>query len=768
MSARGGPSGAPREAIRTCPLCEATCGLSITLRGSTVERIAGDEQDVLSRGYLCPKGTTLGEQHDDQDRLHRPVVKKNGRFVETTWEEAFRTVAELFRPVLQEDGAEAVAVYLGNPIGHNLDGLLYPRVFLKALQTRNLYSASTLDQRPKDLANALLYGERYTLAVPDIDRTDFLLVLGANPMASNGSLATAPGWPRRLRALRRRGGELVVVDPLRTRTAELATQHLPVRAGSDSAFLLAIINTLFADDLVSLGRLSEFVTHVDDVAEAARRFTPEAVADHVGIPADTIRDLTHRLASAPTACVYGRIGTTTTRFGSICSWAIDVINILTGNLDRPGGAMFPKAATGSPNTRGEPRFGKPLRIGRHHTRVRRAPELFGELPTSCFAEEIDTPGPGRYRALLLVSGNPVVSNPSSSRVDSALRELDAFVAVDPYVNDSTRHAHVILPPPSALQRPHYDVHFTQWAVRNTANFSPRVLPLEDGQLDEWEIMCHLAAAFSGTEASAEQMDDELIASMVRSSTRDEHSPIHGREVEHIVAMLAPRTGPERIVDFLLRVGPYGDGFPPEEQAEGLTLRQVLDHPHGIDLGPMEPRLPEVLRTPDGMITLGAEMILEDLNRLWPEVTSAPGNDLLLIGRRTLRSNNSWMHNVPSLMTGRDRFTLLINPGDAADRGLTSGDTATLSTSSGRVLAPVEVTDRIAPGVVSLPHGFLHDPDGVDLTTARARPGANVNRLIDAQVMDVPSCTAVFNGVPVEVSRAAMPSPIPAPRQEDRR
>lgn len=737
-----------RQAIRTCPLCEATCGLSITLAGNTVERIAGDEHDVFSRGYLCPKGTTLGEQHADPDRLRAPVVKQDGEFVETTWDDAFRVVGELFHPVLETHGPDAVAVYLGNPIGHNLDGLLYPRVFLKALGSRNLYSASTLDQRPKDLSNALLYGGRYTLAVPDIDRTDFLLVLGANPMASNGSLATAPGWPRRLRALRRRGGRLVVVDPLRTRTADIADQHIRVRPGGDAALLLSIIHVLFEEDLVSLGRLAEFVSDVDQVEQAVGRFAPERVEEYTGVGSVTVRELARGLATASSSCVYGRMGTTTTRFGSIGSWAIDIINILTGNLDRPGGTMFPKAATGSPNTKGSPRYGASPQFGRFHTRVRQAPEMFGELPTSCFAEEIDTPGEGRYRALLLVSGNPVVSNPNSQRVAAALPQLDAFVAVDPYINDSTRHAHVILPPPSALQRPHYDVHFWQWSVRNVANYSPRVLPLDEGQLDEWEIMCRLASTFDRSGASAHEVDEGLIRSMVRSGARDESSPVFGWAVEEVVAELGPSTGPERILDYMLRVGPYGEGF---AGGDGLTLSTLVEHEHGVDLGPLEPRLPDVLRTSDGMIGLAPGIIVQDIDRLWDDIGRRPRDGLLLIGRRTLRSNNSWMHNVPSLMTGRPRCTLQISPPDAHARGLESGDTTRVTTDTGEVEAVVEVTDRIAEGVVSLPHGFLHEPDGVGLTTARARPGTNVNRLMDEQVLDVPSSTAVFNGVPVEVS-----------------
>lgn len=735
---------------RTCPLCESTCGLILTIEGDRVLRTAGDEQDVFSRGYMCPKGATLGELHADRDWLRKPVVRDEAGFHEVSWDEAFKRVGELVRPIVETHGAHAMSVYFGNPIGHNLAGLLYPRVFLKALGTPNLYTASTLDQRPKDLSNALLFGDRYTLAVPDLDRTDFLLMLGANPLESNGSLATAPGWPNRLKAIKVRGGTLVVVDPVRTRTAELADHHLRPRVGTDAALLSSIVHVLFDEDLVSLGRLSGFVRGVDQVRTAVADLTPESLSAYTGIPATTVRALARDLAGARSGCVYGRIGTTTTLFGSIASWMVDVLNILTGNLDRPGGAMFPLPASGSANTRRQPRIGPPPRIGRFHTRVRRAPELFGELPTSCLAEEIDTPGEGRYRGLLLISGNPVVSSPNSTRMSAALQSLDALIAVDPYINDTTRHAHVILPPPTPLQRSHYDVHFAMWAVRNVANYSPPVIPLEEGQLQEWEIMCRLAAVFDGSSATAEEVDDRLIESMVQADCVDPNSPIHGVAAEEILRALAPRRGPERILDFLLRVGPYGDGF--GFSAGELTLTRVADNPHGIDLGPLQPRLPEVLRTPDGLINVAPDVLVDDLDRLRRAVAEGPADGLVLVGRRHLRSNNSWMHNVPSLMTGRPRWGLQIGHADADARGLESGDHARASTAAGSVDVLVEVSDRLPAGVVSLPHGWLHEAEQVQLRTAQARPGRNSNRLANEYVVDVPSWNAVLSGIPVTVER----------------
>ncbi|HSW23501.1 MAG TPA: molybdopterin-dependent oxidoreductase [Burkholderiaceae bacterium] len=683
-----------------------------------------------------------------------PLVRRHGKLVEVGWDEAFDEVGRLMRPVLEQHRPDKVAVYLGNPIGHTLAGLLYPRVMLKAIGSRNLYTASTLDQRPKDLTNALLYGEHFTLAVPDIDRTQFLVIVGANPVVSNGSLATAPGWPRRLDALKARGGRLVVIDPQRTQTAELADLHLAPRVGSDAALLMSVVHTLFEQGLVRPGRLAEFVKGIDALQDAAAAFAPEATAAFTGVAPSQLRQLARDFAAAPSACFYGRMGTTTTRFGSLASWLIDAINILTGNLDRPGGAMFPLPPTGSPNTRGAGRYGPALTLGRFRTRVRQAPELFGELPTSCLAEEMDPSDGGRLRALLLVCGNPVVSAPDPQRLARGLSTLDALVAIDPYLNDSTRHAHVILPPPSPLQRPHHDLHFKQWSVRNVAQHSPAALPLRDGQLDEWEIMCRVASAIDGSNATAQAVDEQLLRSMLRAEARDPNSPIADRELEAIVAALGARRGPERLVDLLLRVGPWGEGF--GRRPTGLTLDKLLAHPHGIDLGPLEPRLPEVLRTPDGMIDIAPPMLLADLPRL-QEAMAQPRDDtaaLQLIGRRHLRSNNSWMHNTATLMTGAERCTLRLSPADAQARGLESGDLATLRSQAAELVVPVELSDRLPDGVVSLPHGWLDDGDAPDLRlrTAQARPGVNSNRLTDPREVDAPSWTAVLNGIPVTVIR----------------
>jgi anaerobic selenocysteine-containing dehydrogenase len=751
---------ATRTAYRTCPLCEAGCGLEITLARPAdpaggperVARIRGDREDVFSHGFICPKGSTLAQLHDDPDWLRQPVIRRDGRFVEASWDEAFAEIARRLAPLVERHGRDAVAVYVGNPNAHSLSGLLYLRPLIRALATTNVFSASTVDQRPKEVAAGLMFGGSLTVPVPDIDRTDFLLMLGANPYASNGSLATAPDWPGRIEALVARGGTLVVVDPRRTRTAAAASRHLAIRPGADPFLLMAMVNVLAADGLVAPGPAGEHLAGVGTVLALAEPFTPEAVAPVTGIDAATIRRLAHDLAAAPTACVYGRIGTTTALYGTLTSWLIDVLNALTGNLDRPGGAMFTRAAAGAANTRGAPRHGRGLALHRRRSRVRGLGETLGELPVACLAEEIDTPGEGQVRALVTVAGNPVLSTPNAGRLDAALAGLDLYVAVDPYINETTRHADVILPPPTPLQKGHYDVALLQLAVRNVANYSPPVLPLDPGQPDEWQILARLALVAQGLGADADPavVDDMAVQAVVGAAVGDEHGPVAGRDPAEIVGLLGDRAGPERLLDLMLRTGPYGDGF--GARPDGLTLDVLLAHPHGVDLGPLGPRLPEVLRTPSGLVELAPEPIVADVARLRAGL-DAPRDGMVLVGRRDLRSNNSWMHNVEVLVRGRPRCTLHVHPGDADRLGLADGGLADVASRTGKVTVPVQVTDAIRPGVVSIPHGWGHDLDGVALAVAARHAGVNSNLLADEELMDPVSGTSVLNGIPVEVAPA---------------
>lgn len=747
---------------RTCPLCEASCGLDVTVRGGQVVRIRGDRLDVFSHGYLCPKGSTLKQLHEDPDRLRQPLVRRNGRLEPATWPEAWQAVADGLGRVIAEHGRAGVGAYVGNPNAHNLGALLYNRAVLRALGSPNVFSASTVDQRPKEISSGLIFGNVLTNPVPDIDRTDHLLILGANPFASNGSFATAPDWPGRLRAIIGRGGSVVVVDPRRTKTAEEASQHVPVRPGADPFLLAAMLQELFATDRVDLGTVAEHVSRIDELRAAVAPFTPEAVAGRCGIDAETIRRLAHDLSDAPSAAVYARIGTTVSPFGTVTSWLVDALNICTGNLDRPGGAMFTKAAAGAANTRGPGRYGRGIRLGRRTSRVRGLPETFGELPVVTLSEEIETPGEGQIRAMITIAGNPILSTPDSVRLDAAFASLDFVVAIDIYLNETTRHADVVLPAPSALQKSHYDVALLQLALRNVANYSPPVLPLDEGQPDEWEILCTLSLVLQGmdpADADPGLVDDAMARGMVESAVADELGLVHGRDVDELLGMLEPRRGPERILDVMLRTGPYGDGF--GARPDGLSLDVLLAHPHGVDLGPLQPRIPEALRQPDGMIDIAPEVLLADVASRMVPALDDPDDGLLLIGRRHLRSNNSWMHNVEVLVKGKPRCSLQVHPDDAAALGLLHGGEAEVRSRVGAVVAPVEVTDSVMPGVVSLPHGWGHDLAGSRLSVAAEHAGVNSNVLADTEAFDPVSGTAVLNGIPVEVVAVEAAGRIPA-------
>ena len=744
----------PSETVhyRTCPFCEATCGLEVTMRDDEVVSVRGDEDDVFSHGFLCPKSQGLRQLHDDPDRLTRPLVRRDGELVEATWEEAFEAVDRGLSAALADGGRDAVAVYIGNPGAHSLGPTLYGAPLIKALGTKNVYTASTVDQMPKQVSSAFMFGGGLSVPVPDVDRTDHLLILGANPLVSNGSLLTAPDMRGRLRAIRERGGKVVVIDPRRSRTAKEASEHHFIRPGTDAHLLFAIANVLLAEGLADPGRLSEHAVGAAEVETLARPFSAEAVAPVCGIEADEIRRLARELAAAERAAVYARIGTTTQRFGTLSSWLVDVLNYLTGNLDREGGAMFPLAAAGQRNSSGEGGSGKGFRMGRWGSRVSGRPEVFGELPVVGLAEEISTPGEGRVRALVTIAGNPFVSTPNSGALAAAADELDFMVSVDIYVNETTRHADVILPAPEPLAKAHYDAALYQLAVRSVANWSAPVIEPPEGQPAEWEVMLRLAAiaAGQGPEADIEAWDELVIRTLIGREVGLAGSPIAGRSPDEILEALGERRGPERLVDFMLRVGPFGDGFGADP--DGVTLERLEANPHGLDFGAMRPRIPEVLRTASGKIELAPEGIVADVPRLEAELGAHINGDMVLIGRRQLRSNNSWMHNLPALMKGKDRCTVQVNPVDADRLGLADGGQARVSSASGELVAPVEVTDEIMPGVVSIPHGWGHDAPGVRLGVASEHAGVNSNVLAPGEV-DEPSGNAVLNGIPVEVVAA---------------
>ncbi|MFG2154798.1 molybdopterin oxidoreductase family protein [[Kitasatospora] papulosa] len=718
-----------RTAPRICPLCEATCGLTLTIEGTTVTGARGDHDDVFSQGFICPKGASFGGLDADPDRLRTPLVRTDGVLREATWSEAFDAVAAKIPTLTREHGEQAVGVYLGNPNVHTMAGGLYPPLLLSALGTRNVFTASTLDQMPKHVSSGLLFGDAQAIPVPDLDRTAHLLLIGANPLESNGSLCTAPDFPGRLRALRRRGGTLTVVDPRRTRTARLADRHAAIRPGTDALLLAALTQVLVEEKLTDPGALGEHLEGLDELTEAIADFTPGAVAAACDLDAETIRAIARELAAAPAAAVYGRIGSCTVEHGTLASWLVDVLNILTGNLDRPGGALFPLSATARAPRAAAP--GKGFALGRWTSRVSGHPEAKGELPVSALAEEIETPGEGRIRALIVVAGNPVLSAPDGDRLDRALADgLDFMVSVDPYLNETSRHADVVLPPPPPSQGAHFDFALNSLAVRNQVRYSRPAVPLEEGRMDESEILARLVLAVGGMHgAPPEAVDDRAIGAALAKAGAP----------ASLAGELTGRTGAERRLDLMLRLGPYG-----------LTLEQLLAHPHGIDLGPLKPRLPEVLRTRSGRIELLPAPIAADLPRLRASLGARPAG-LVLVGRRHLRSNNSWMHNVPALRGGSNVCTLQIHPDDAARIGLADGDTARITAAGGEVEAFAEITDSVRTGVVSLPHGWGHSRPGTRMSVAGDDPGVNVNQLLDGTLLDPLSGTAVLNAVPVTVT-----------------
>jgi anaerobic selenocysteine-containing dehydrogenase len=720
--------------FRTCTLCEAICGLAIELEGERIVSIRGDRDDPFSRGHICPKGVALQDVHADPDRLRHPVRRTTSGWERIGWDEALDYVAFRLRTVQRQHGRDAVAVYQGNPTVHNYGTLLYAPGFIRALGTRNRFSATSVDQLPHHFAAYFMFGHQLLIPVPDLDRTEFMLILGANPAVSNGSLMSAPDAAGRLRAIRARGGRVTVVDPRRTETAALADTHHFIRPGTDVLLLMALLHTVFAEKLDDAGRLAQHTKGLEALRSAVAGVTPERAADLTGIDAAAIRTLARDFARAPSAVCYGRVGVSTQEFGATAHWLINALNLVTGNLDRSGGAMFTLPAVDAVKR------SRPGSHARWRSRVRGLPEFSGELPVAVLAEEILTPGPGQVRALVTSAGNPVLSTPNGARLDDALARLDFMVSVDFYINETTRHAHVILPPPSPLEHEHYDLAFYLLSVRNAAKFSPALYSPPEGALQDWEIFLGLQ----------ERLQRGWKARLRHALLR--------------------RLGPQGLLDLALRTGPYGAGLRP--LGKGLSLRRLRKHPHGLDLGPLVPVLPGRLRTADRRIHAAPEPLLGDLERVRGRLlgdSASGGNgtvpdrafDLLLIGRRQLRSNNSWMHNYARLVRGRDRCTLLVHPRDAAARSLEHGDRGRLVSRSGSIEVPVEITDSIMPGVVSLPHGWGHVRTGVRTRVARAHPGVSVNDVTDDGFVDALSGNAALNGVPARLERIpALAGPVP--------
>lgn len=712
--------------------------------------IRGDAEDPFSKGYICPKAHALMELQHDGDRLQKPLVRSDGELREASWEEAYAAAIAGLKKVRDAGGADAVGTYVGNPVAHSLQAMLYGPVLQRALGTRNRYSASSADQLPKMVSAALMFGGGLTIPVPDVDRTDYLLVLGGNPRVSNGSLMTAPDMPGRLDGIVKRGGKVVVLDPRRSETAGKASEHLFVRPGSDAALLLSLVHVWFEQDRVVLGRAEGHTTGLKQVRTLVQAFSPERVSGFVGVDAATLRRIAGEFMEAPRAACYGRIGTTCQRFGSLASWAVDLVNTLSGNLDREGGAMFTRPAANrggnrKPGTVG----GRGVRLGTRKSRVKQLPYMFGEFPVSTLADEILTEGKGQIRGMLTLAGNPLASAPGVGRLTEAFASLDFMVSVDFYLNETTRHADVILPPPAPLERDTYDLALYQLAVRNVAKYSRPALDKPQDQPDEWEILATLARGLMGMEQlPLEQADAMVLGQLVQGEVGADGGRWSGLTAAEAQQKLGGEPGPRRMLDLLLRTGPHGDGF--GRAGDGLTLEKLEAQPHGVDLGPLTPQLPDVLQTTDGKINLAPELLTAAVADL-EAALAEPTPEMVLIGRRHLRSNNSWLHNAPSLVKGKMRCTLLVNPQDAARLALTDGGQAQVKSAAGSVRATVAVSDEVMPGVVSLPHGWGHDVPGMQLSVAAQHAGTNVNVVSDPAFVDGVSGNAAFNGVPVEVA-----------------
>ncbi|MBN1204077.1 MAG: molybdopterin oxidoreductase family protein [Myxococcaceae bacterium] len=722
------PASGAQIHYRACNLCEAMCGVRIEVQEGRITSIRGDEEDPFSRGHICPKAVALKDLHEDPERLRQPMRRTASGWEPVSWEAALDEVARRLHELQGARGRDAVAVYLGNPTVHNTGAMLFIPQLLRTLRTRNSYSATSVDQLPHLLAAHLMFGHQLMVPIPDLDRTGYFLALGANPLASNGSLMTAPDVRARLRAIQQRGGRVVIVDPRRTETARIADEHLFIRPGTDALFLFALLHELLQRP--RLERLAPFTDGVEVLRELARDFTPERAAAPTGIPAEDIRRIARELAEAPAAVCYGRVGTSTQAFGGLCQWLINVINVVSGNLDREGGAMFTLPAfdlVGGPRALASSRGG----FARWRSRVRKLPEFSSELPVAVLAEEILTEGEGQVRALLTFAGNPVLSTPNGGQLDKALASLDFMVSIDPYLNETTRHAHLILPPPSPLERGHYDVAFHVLAIRNTARYAPALFEPAPEAMPDWRILLELQ----------HRLEVLRRGSSLRGTLKYQ---------------ALKRLGPEGILDIGLRAGPYG--LRARGLRKGLSLSALRREPHGVDLGPLKPCLPQRLFTQGKRLQLAPAPLVEDVRRLreaFPEHAPTPAEgELLLIGRRHLRDNNSWMHNVPMLMSGKPRCTLMMHPEDARALGLGEGDEALVTSRVGQLTAPVSVTDEVMRGVVSLPHGYGHRREGVRLSVATKHAGVSLNDLTDDVRVDELCGNAAFSGVPVRVTRAS--------------
>ncbi len=734
---------------RTCPLCEGMCGLRVSVQGSRVVAIRPDPDNAYSQGHICPKGTTLGEVHHDPDRLRQPVIRDGDAWRTVSWDEAFARIGELAGQVRRQHGEQAFAYYSGNMNKAGWSTSRYLPLMVRQGRFAQRFSSSSVDQLPKNVSCHLMYGDMWQVPIPDVDHTDLFVIIGGNPAASKGSMFSHRDVMGALKALRARGGRVIVIDPVRTGTAQVADQWIGLRPGSDAALLMAVVHVLFAEGLTRLGHLEGLVNGVDTVRQLARDWSPERVTAFCGVEAGTIRTLAREIAAAPRAAVYGRIGTCTQAFGTLASWLVDVVAVLTGNLDRAGGTMWSQPV--APHLKLTPPYPTDAPLLGAPNRVRGVRAVLGQYPASCLAEEIDTPGPGRIRGLVTTGCNPVLSAPGSDRLDAALAQLDCYVAVDLYINETTRHAHVILPALSPLEQPHWDVWSWPFSLTRGGLYADAVFEAVDRPepwRDEWRVLARLGALVGGAPdpdlAALDAMDDAYFDGMCRQVGID---PALARE-----RSAEGRThGAHRILDLCIRTGPDGDRY--GERPGGLSLDRFKGHPEGLLVGRAQAQGAAAFHTPAGRLELAPPHMQDDLPRLARAVL-APPPDFVLVSRRHIRSLNSWMHNVQTLVKGRDRCTLQLHRDDAARLGIGGGDIVRIESEAGAVEAPAEPTTDIRPGVVCLPHGWGHGRAGTRMDTAREHPGVNINRLSPGRLVDEASGNAVLNGIAVRLTRVS--------------
>ncbi len=693
--------------LRTCNICEAMCGLEIKYQDKQILSIKGDKEDPFSQGHICPKATALQDFYHDKERLKTPIKRTENGWVDISWQDAFDEIIEKFKTIQETQGKNALGVYLGNPNAHNLGNAMFLPAFIKSLGTVNRYSSASTDQMPHHVASNYMLGAGILIPVPDIDRTDFMLIIGGNPVVSNGSMMTAPNVQGRMKAIQKRGGKVVVVDPRRTETAKMADEHLFIRPEKDALLLLSMIHTVFANQQIDLGHLENYVEGLDKIESLVKNFSPQEMSDYIGIDASAIEKLATDMASAKSAVCYSRMGASTQTFGGLCQWLTNVFNIITGNFDSEGGAMFPQPAF---DLLRRTERGQKTSYGRYQSRVRKLPFFNGEFPVATLADEITTPGQDQIKALITVAGNPVLSSPSGDKLAVAFEELDFMVSVDIYLNETTKHANIILPATTGLENSHYDIFFNSFSVRNNAKYSAPLFEKEDNQRADWEILKEIAAGLSGR----------------------------------------PNDGftPEFVLDMELKSGPYGN--------QGLSLQKLIDNPHGIDLGALKPCIIERIKTSDGKVNLAPQLYLDDIPRL-KDMLSQPARDkdypFDLIGRRLARSHNTWTQNSKRLVKGKNPVTLQLNPKDATDLGVENGQLLSVSSNVGEIKIEALINDDILQGVVSMPQGWGHNQKDTGMSIAATQPGVSINDLTDANRVDLLTGNAALNGTKVSIKVA---------------